>query len=345
MNARGSIRRQLPWIAAIGLAAATPAYAGTADAGAIPGDPPAPSSPPEASPARPAWWTGSLLSASANTMPVGHWLVEPYVVFDRTAAAFDGNGDRHATRRLTRTSTAAYVMYGLAEGVSIGMQPRIRLGASLADGESAGAALGDLTLMLQVRLTHPPAGHWLPTTSLVLSETVPTGRYDGLGPDADTGTGGGTHRTELGFYAQSVGDVADGLPLRLRLNLTVGASDHTAIRDRSVYGTEDGFRGRARPGTWLLADFAMELSVTPHWVLALDLVRDTEARTVATGTPAPGASPIRIVSGPSQGWSVAPAVEYNFNERIGVIAGVRKTVAGHDTGAGRAVAVALNMVF
>lgn len=343
MTARRRHWRRLFAITALSLAAAAPTAAGTLEGG--PSAQSTVTGPRDVPVVHPAWWTGSLLSASADTMPVGHWLVEPYVVFDRTAAAFDGNGDRHATRRLTRTSTAAYVMYGLAEGVSVGMQPRVRVGATLADGPSAGPAVGDLTLMLQVRLTHPASGHWLPTTSLVLSETVPTGRYDDLAPGADTGTGSGTHRTELGLYAQSVGTVAGELPLRLRLNLTVGAADHAVIRDRSVYGTSEGFRGRVSPGTWLLADLAFELSMTSHWVLALDVVRDTEARTIATGTPTAGAASIRIVSGPSQGWSVAPAVEYNFNSRIGVIAGFRKTLAGHDTGAGQAAAIALNMVF
>ena len=38
-----------------------------------------------------AWWTGPMLAASPNTLPRGHFLVEPYVYDVRTAHA-DGFG-------------------------------------------------------------------------------------------------------------------------------------------------------------------------------------------------------------------------------------------------------------
>src|SRR5687767_10054980 len=57
-----------------------------------------------------AWWTGPLLANSANTLPRGHFLVEPYVydVIGRNSHAF---GSR------------AYVQYGLRERFTVGVIP------------------------------------------------------------------------------------------------------------------------------------------------------------------------------------------------------------------------------
>jgi hypothetical protein len=42
---------------------------------------------------------------------------------------------------------------------------------------------------------------------------------------------------------------------------------------------------------------------------------------------------------------VAPAVEYNFSSRVGVIFGARIFVAGRNTGSSVTTAAAINMVF
>ncbi len=294
---------------------------------------------------REAWWTGSLLSASAGTMPVGHWLVEPYVVDSHVDAAFDADGHRHEVSSVVRDFTAAYVMYGLADGVSIGVQPRALLGARNSGDPSSSAAVGDLTLMLQVRLSRSSPGSWRPATSIVLSETLPTGRYDRLGASAVSASGAGAHRTDLGFYAQSVGDVLGSHPLRARLNATVGWSDHPDVVDLSVYGTPQGFRGHARPGRWVSVDTAFEFSVSRQWVLALDLVYQGQASTIVEGQVGTGSDRIRTTDGTSRAWAVAPAVEYNFNARFGLIAGYKATLAGRNATADRTGAIALNMVF
>jgi hypothetical protein len=292
-----------------------------------------------------AWWTGSLLSASADTMPVGHWLIEPYGVDSHVDAVFDADGHRHAVASSVRDSAAAYVMYGLADGVSVGLQPRVLLRSRAADGSTAGAVVGDLTLMLQVRLLQPTAGRWQPTTSLVLSQTLPTGRYDHLAPGASGASGAGVYRTDLGFYAQSLDEVLPGHLLRSRLNATVGWSDRAGVAGRSVYGTPDGFEGSASPGLSASVDVAFELSLSRHWVLALDLAYQGQARSIVEGRVEGASDIVRTIEGASRAWAVAPALEYNFNARVGLIAGLKVTVAGRNVPADRVGAIALNMFF
>ncbi|HVY80980.1 MAG TPA: hypothetical protein VG994_08375 [Steroidobacteraceae bacterium] len=99
-----------------------------------------------------------------------------------------------------------------------------------------------------------------------------------------------------------------------------------------------------------IIDSAWEYSVTRHWVLALDLQYEHDGHTTLDGfAPPPGraGAPARIQQdfGSSEVFTLAPAVEYNFNARIGLIVGTLFTVAGRNASATVAPVAALNMVF
>jgi hypothetical protein len=298
-----------------------------------------------------AWWTGSLLSASAETMPVGHWLVEPYVIGQAVTRVYDADGHAHPVPSHSQTSAAAYVMYGLADGISVGALPHMLLHAQDTSGATSGAMAGDITALLQLRLTPSQEGSWRPATSLVIGESFPTGRHDRLTGGPGAASGSGAHRTDVSLYAQSLVRTPEDRWLRARLNLTYSWSDSTAVTDVSAYGTPAGFRGRARPGAAAAADVALELSLSLRWVLALDVLYQHADSTVVDGGIAPSGGgsragqALRLTSGASQSWALAPAIECNFNANVGLIAGLKFTVAGRNAVVEQIPAVALNMYF
>ena len=114
------------------------------------------------------------------------------------------------------------------------------------------------------------------------------------------------------------------------------------MRDVSVYGTMQGFVGRARPGNSAVLDAAWEYSVTRNWVLALDVVYEHDANTHVAGFNSAGR--IDLDSGPGHSWSLGPAIEYNFNDRVGIIAGAKLTVAGSNATATFIPVAAVNIV-
>ena len=115
-----------------------------------------------------AWWTGPMLAPSAATLPRGHFLIEPYL-YDVTAAHSNGFG------------SLTYVLYGLTNKLTVGTIPTGGLN-KMSDGpSSSGFQYGDIPLQAQYRLTQFHAGSWIPTTSVVVQETFPTGNYDRLG--------------------------------------------------------------------------------------------------------------------------------------------------------------------
>lgn len=293
-----------------------------------------------------AWWTGPLLAANASTFPAGHALIETYVFDVNSNGQFDTARRHEPASGGHELGSLSYLIYGLTDRVSVGLLPRFFFDEPAGAPNSSSPGVGDFGAQVQVGLTSFHEGSLVPATALVLGETFPTGRYDALANPAD-GFGAGAYSTSLSWYSQDYLWLPNGRILRVRLDLTYAISSSASLRDQSVYGTPVGFRGRAHPGDSFTADAAAEYSVTRNWVLATDLVWVHNASTSLTGSePAAGGSaPVDTQSGSSEYFAVAPAVEYNFSSRVGVIFGARIFVAGRNTGSSVTTAAAINMVF
>ena len=299
-----------------------------------------------------AWWTGPMLAASAATLPAGHMLLEPYLFDDISNAHFDSGGERHSGPYEHDLGSLTYILYGLTDRVTAGLIPRFMYNEPAGAANSSGVGVGDLTLQAGYGLTQYQDGSSVPAIAAVLQETVPTGRYDRLARASD-GFGAGAYTTGFALYSQDYFWLPNGRILRARLDLTYDISSSVDVHDLSVYGTGQGFAGRAWPGNGFTADAAAEYSLTRNWVLAFDVVYQRNASTAVSGSvsggmpaagSAAGASPFSSASGSSWSIGFAPAVEYNFSSRVGALFGVRIIQIGRNTTASLTPAVALNMV-
>lgn len=298
-----------------------------------------------------AWWTGPLLAASPGTLPRGHWLIEPYVFDVMTRGHFDRNGTLQSAGAAHEFGNQSYVEYGLVDGFTLGLIPRLGFHESAAGQDSSGFAVGDVTLQGAYGLTQFKPGSWIPTTSLVIGETFPIGKYDRLTGPTDGALGSGAYSTTLSFYSQTYFWMPNGRILRTRLDVSYQISQWASVSGVSVYGTDNGFNGRAHPGPSFVSDLAFEYSATQSWVLATDVWWEHDGNTRVQGSYAPPAgSPLMaalatVDSGSGQLLYVAPAVEYNWNARMGVIAGARIAAAGRNATATTTPVFAVNMVF
>ena len=284
-----------------------------------------------------AWWTGPMLAPSAATLPRGHFLIEPYL-YDVIAAHSHGFG------------SLTYVNYGLADRVTVGLIPTAGFNKVSNGHSSSRVGLGDLTLQAQYRLTKFHAGSWIPTTSVAVQEALPTGKYDRLGERLSDGLGSGAYTTTVALYSQTYFWLPNGRILRMRFNVSQGFSNTAHVEDASVYGTEAGFRGHAKPGGSFLVDASWEYSLTRRWVMALDAAYRHNGNTTVTGYDILGANgarnpaSIRMDSGSSEVFALAPAIEYSWKPNLGVLIGTRVIPAAHNTHATVTPAVAINFV-
>lgn len=276
-----------------------------------------------------AWWTGPVLANSANTLPHGHFLVEPYI-YDVIAPHSQGFGSR------------AYLEYGLANRFTVGAIPIVGYNKVDNGPSSSGTKLGDISLLAQYRLTTFRERGWVPTTAIQVQQAFPTGKYDRLGTRPSDGLGTGAHTTTLALNSQTYFWLPNGRILRMRFNVSESFSNSIDVKDVSVYGTPNGFRGHAQPGKSLFVDAAWEYSVTRNWVLALDAIYQQSGNTAVTGTQ--NTKDVRLDSGSSEALGFAPAVEYNLSPRLGVIFGARVIVPGHNSSGSVAPVMAINFV-
>jgi len=285
-----------------------------------------------------AWWTGPLLAASPGSLTPGHFLIEPYLFDAIPQGHYDDDGRRHPVPHANDFGSQSYLLYGLTDRVGVGLIPRFGFNDVSGGRGSSKVGVGDLSVQAQYGLTKFQEGSWIPTTAFVVQETLPTGKYDRLGDRPADGLGLGTYATNLALYSQYFFWMPNGRILRTRLDVSYQISGSAGVRDVSVYGTQEGFRGRARPGNVTVVDAAGEYSMTQHWVLAMDVVYERDSSTHIHG------AGLDFNTGESHNWSLAPAIEYNFNSRVGIIAGAKLTVAGRNATALVIPVAAVNIV-
>jgi hypothetical protein len=295
-----------------------------------------------------AWWTGSMLAQTAATLPRGHVAVESYLYDVSSSARVDARGTRQPTTRSDGFGSLTYAMYGLTDRVMIGLAPVVGYTRVRGGPSSSGVGFGDLTLHAQYRLTQFHEGGRTPTTSLVVQETLPTGRYDRLGDHPGDGIGSGARTTTLGLFSQMYFWLPTGRILRMRLDASRTFPGGVDVSGVSVYGTHAGFRGHAEPGRALAIDLSAEYSLTRQWVLAIDAnYQDGGSTRVSGREPVPGSpdpAAVDLNSGTARTLYVAPAVEYSWTANLGVLVGVRLTAMGRNGALTLTPAVAINFV-
>jgi hypothetical protein len=270
-------------------------------------------------------------------------LIEPYVFDSISQGRYDRDGNRQDTPRQHSHGSLTYILYGLVDDVTIGVIPRFGYNDISNGADSSGLRLGDFTIQGTYRLLEYREGSRTPTMSIVLQETLPTGKYDRLGARPSDGMGSGAHTSTLSLNSQYFLWMPNGRIMRTRLNLSYSMSDRVSVEDVSVYGTSEGFRGHAKPGRSFVIDSAWEYSMTRHWVLALDVVYQHDSRATLSG--ALGTGRVQSDLGSGEVFTLAPAVELNWSSRMGVIVGSVLNVAGRNASANVTPVMAVNMVF
>lgn len=289
------------------------------------------------------WWTGPILASSADTTPQGHLLVEPYFVDATSTGSFDGRGSRHNAPRTHSIRSSTSIIYGLTDRTSIGIFPTFGFNRDERGAQSA-VRMGDLALQAQYRLTGG-TDSGVPTISILLSESIPTGRYDRLGPRALGGMGYGAYVTTASVYSQYFFWLPTGRLLRTRLDLSYSISAPVNVRDVSVYGTPEGFRGRADPGNSFAASLSEEYSLTRSWVLALEVAYQHSDNTTVTGSTQATLHQRALYatgSGARSSVEIGPEIEYSWSSRIGLLAGTIFTPAGRNAPQTLTTVVAVN---
>ena len=288
------------------------------------------------------WFTGSLAAPSPALPKAGILAVEPYVIYTRDTGAY-GDGWRHYSvpNGTDSAESLTVLKYALTDRLSVEALPSFM---RVSNGKASATGLGDLPTELEYRFNDENDRTGAPSVTAAFGLSVPTGRYDRLSTTL-AGLGSGAYTLKEGLLFQSLFDTAHHHPLRLRFYGAVfEALSHVSVRDISVYGTAAGFRGHVAPGTSEELGVGVGYGLDQRWVLAFDLVGNHAAGFNLRGIDASG-SAVHARGAASSSLSIAPAIEYNWSGRMGVIAGVALSVAGRNTASYFAPQIAFSMAF
>lgn len=296
----------------------------------------------------PAYFTGPLLTSNAATLPAGTWLVEPYLMYYKSDAFYDEQSNRHTVSPGVRQwQTSIPIYYGVTDRL------QLRLGVGGAHSISGGAHTDgiratDTTVGAQYMLLSSGEDHKNPSVSLAYAHRFPTGTYDRVDQDPLNAIGNGANVDTFSALLQQYVWLPNGRPMRFRATVSYSLPPSpVTVRGMSAYGTPRGFLGNARLGSSLGISTAVEYSINMRWALAMDLAYDRDAASQVRGIQSQGsASALWESRSPSRDvFSLAPAVEYNFNDRIGIVGGVQFSFAGRNNDAFFTPMAAINMVF
>lgn len=275
------------------------------------------------------WFTGSLEASSPALSEAGALAVEPYLIYQANTGAYDSHGHHGPVAHDVDQLQAVIVLkYAVTDRLSVQALPSFDR-VSNDQRSSGGLGFGDLPLELEYRFKDENGRTGSPSITASVGIDLPTGDYQQLSNQLN-GIGSGAYSAKQGIVVESLFDTRGGHPVRVRLFASVYEPvASTSIKDASVYGTDAGFRGRAKPGVSGQVGLAAGYAIDQRWVLALDVVQNYVARYTLTSVDDAG-DPASTHGRNRSTTALAPAVEYNWSANAGLIAGVEFSVAGRN---------------
>lgn len=288
------------------------------------------------------WFTGTLEAPSPALPAAGILAVEPYAIYTSFSGAYDNSGARHSVPNGTDMFTSVTaIKYGITDRLSVQALPSF---SHMLNNHDSYTGLGDLPVEAEYRFNDENNQTGFPSVTASLGINLPTGDFDRLRSSSD-GFGGGTYTLKEGILFQSLFDTAGGHPMRFRFYASAYEPiSNVSIHDVSVYGTGQGFNGQVLPGLSSVLGIGGGYAFTQRWVVALDLVQNFANGLHLQGNSASG-GPTNTHGTSSAALAMAPAVEYNWSDNTGIIAGVEFSVAGRNTPAYVAPQIALSTSF
>ncbi len=277
------------------------------------------------------WFTGPLLTPAGNVIPDGHYNIEPYQYATTNYGIYNSHWNSHGTPKFYNINTQVSLQFGLPCQFDIVFNP------SWAWNHTEKAShwvLNDLNLGFDYQLWKFKKRQWWPTTKLAIRANMPIGKYQKLNPKSQTTDSGG-----FGSWTPSVAIVMSHLFwwgghifFAPRFNIQYAFPTPVHVKGYNAYGGGHHTRGTVFPGQSLQVQLGYEVSLSQNWVIAGDIQYVHSNKTRFKGRKGSTGGIPNSVGGPSsESFSLAPAIEYNWSNNYGIIAGAWFTVAGRNT--------------
>ncbi|MDN3505296.1 MAG: hypothetical protein P0S95_06960 [Rhabdochlamydiaceae bacterium] len=291
------------------------------------------------------WFTGPLLTPSGVTLYYPHYNIEPYYFFTMNHGEYDSNRRYQSTDKKTTGIFLLPLQFGIGTGIEFDLVSNIT--TNWKNGESF-TGIGDTQTKLEFQVCRKHTG-FPPTGNVYVVISWPTGKYNHFSShERDVqATGSGSFESMIGTTWSRAYHISGEHYFAWRSNLSLNFSSGVRVKGFNTYGGGFGCSGKVYPGWELNWDTGVEYSITKNWGLACDISFNYQGKTKFSGTSGTAfdGTEGKNTSPSNNQWSLAPAIEYDFNEHIGLIGGVWFTFAGRNSTAFTSGVLALNIYY
>lgn len=283
------------------------------------------------------WFTGPLFTPSARLVEKGHVNIEPYILWREINGHYDNNWNASSTPKINQIITELPIKWGIADKFNISF---LFTSQYKWNKKTSSAGLGDFVATLEYQLYNNKSNEF--AIKVYLQEIFPTGKYRKLhatkmGTDS---FGGGSFITIAGITFSKLFHLNNNHYLKTRLNIAETFPSEVHVKGINSYGGDPSTNGKVFPGNTFAVLFGAEYTLTKNWVLAIDIISLFSSKTRFKG------NTLLPVNHPSSAqFTAAPAIEYNFSQTIGIIAGPWFTFAGRNSDRFHGFVAALNWYF
>ena len=194
------------------------------------------------------WFTGPLLSPTAQVTTLGNYQVQPYIYW----LVYNGSYDKHWNWEKTPNYYQTLIQIPAWFGISKNADISINLQGQYNTTEKVSyAGFGDLPLTIDYQIFEGRAGKLhLPTIKISITETFPTGKWDKLDPKKllTDGIGWGSYSTAIAITFAQIFHLWDKHYFLPRLNFTDTIFAPMRVKGYSVYKGDPTTRGKIYPG-------------------------------------------------------------------------------------------------
>ncbi len=270
------------------------------------------------------WFTGPLLTPSAYTIPEGHFNIQPYIFVDNIPSVF--NEHWHSVRlKKTFSDINLQVVgkFGLSSFMDLTIIPSFFYNYV---GDESSWRFGDLFIGTSFQLFAQSTLKGF-TAKVGIAEVFPTGVYEHLNPKllGTDASGDGTFSTIFKFVLSKRWNPYSIHYLQASMSTSWWLSSKVEVHGLNSYGGGEKTIGRVLPGAFFPLLLGFEYNLTQNWVLALDI-----ANTIKLKTKFKGYTEYPVGLGFAYSLTVAPAIEYNFSDAVGLIGGVWVSLKGRN---------------
>jgi len=269
--------------------------------------------PPEPPPV--PWLTGPLIAPLGTVIEKGHVNINCYLYAEIETGKYNNNWHAHSTPNFYSINPQIFSIFGITEWLDFQITPQFEYNFTR---NQSSVLFGDLPLGFDIQVIGPDLSKWFPGIKLFLKETFPTGKYQKLKPEKlkTDASGMGTFATDLGIVLYQVYRLEGHHFLSVTLSYDYSMGTPVDVEGFNAYGGSSETNGTVWPGNTSTTICSFEYTINQNWVFAIDNIYTHTNQTRFSGFP----ENTLILS--SDQISFAPAIEYNFSSKIGIIAGI-----------------------